>query len=269
MADYFRFQEYGTFRADAVVDVLRGDLLGVVFRQAVSAEVCATLAERFRSSPALRVRGSDAPGHYLGAYHYHKTTEGYLDESAAARAALTRVLDLPDDPLARIRAQLGRVLAEDGVTFRTARHAGREAGLALIRSWHGRGAFALAPHEDRAQCREPRQADFEIQRIADRPVGAMNLCLENGTGGRLRVWDLEPDDALRDRLGLTYTGSPYPMAELDGVESCTLDVGPGDVYFFNGAHVHAVEPERDPAARRTTLSGLLGFIDERTVVSWT
>ncbi|NBE50754.1 hypothetical protein GUY60_04775 [Streptomyces sp. YC537] len=241
----------------------------MVFRGAVPAAVCSTIAERFRTSPGRRVRGADAPGHYLGAYHYHKTTAGYLDESAAHRAELDRVLDVPGDPLTLIRSELGRVLAEDGVTFRPARHAGREAGAALIRSWHGRGEFALAPHEDQAQCTEPRQADFEIQQVVGRPIGAMNVCLENGRGGRLRIWDTRPDDATRDRLGLTYTGSPYPLASLDGVETCHLDIGPGDIYFFNGAHVHAVEPERDATARRTTLSGMLGFIDERTVVSWT
>ncbi|MGW2317453.1 hypothetical protein [Streptomyces sp. NPDC001680] len=269
MADYFAFREYREFDAATVVDVLRGRALGVVFRGMVPARTCARITERFWRSPARRTRGADAPGEYVGSYHYHKTTDAYLAEAAVAEPGLREILDVPGDPLAHIRAELARVLGGEGVVFRSARHDGREAGTALLRSWHGKGRFALAPHEDEAQCGEPRQTGFEIQRVVGNPVGAMNLCLENGSGGRLVVWDTRPDRTVRERLGLVHTGSPYPMDHLDGFKSLYLDIAPGDVYFFNGAHVHAVEPETDPEARRTTLSGLLGFIDEQTVVSWT
>jgi hypothetical protein len=66
-----------------------------------------------------------------------------------------------------------------------------------------------------------------------------------------------------------YPGSPCPLEHLDGIETMSFDVHPGDVYLFNGSHVHAVEPGTDPSVRNITLSGLLGFVDDRTVVSWT
>ncbi|WP_107048298.1 ATP-grasp domain-containing protein [Streptomyces sp. NRRL F-2747] len=265
----FIFREYAHFDPGAVVDVLRGHVLGVVFRGMIPAAECTRITERFWSSPARRTRGADAPGQYVGSYHYHKTTRDYLDEANAAQPGLDEILGTPHDPLTTIRSGLADALAAEGVRFRSARHDGHEAGTALLRSWHGAGQFALAPHEDEAQCGEPRQADFEIQRVKGRPIGAMNLCLENGSAGRLVVWNTRPDDAVREELGLVHTGSPYPLRHLDGIESLRLDIAPGDVYFFNGAHVHAVEPETDPAVRRTTLSGILGFIDDRTVVSWT
>ncbi|AHH99501.1 hypothetical protein GCM10010174_19220 [Kutzneria viridogrisea] len=249
--------------------MLRGRVAGVVFRGVVPARTCALLAERFWASPARRARGTDAPGYYLGAYHYHKTTEDYLAETAEFRGALDAVLDMPDDPLTRLNQGLSEALAAEGVQFRLASHGGREASRAIMRSWHGQSEYALAPHEDLGQCTEPKQADFEIQRAAEHQIVALNMCLDNGAGGRLAVWNIRPDEASRHRLGLHYTGSPYPLDSLAGIEVAWLEVHPGDVYLFNGAHVHAVEPETSVETRRITLSGILGFIDENTVVSWT
>jgi hypothetical protein len=226
------------------------------------------MSARFRASPERKARGADAPGYYLGAYHYHKTTDQYLTEAGASRAALATVLDTPDDPLDLFHRGLTEALGADGVQFRVAAHDGREASRAIIRSWHGQSEYALAPHEDIGQCTEPRQSDFEIQRVTGHQVVAMNMCLDNGLGGRLAVWNIRPDEATRRRLGLHHTGSPYPLDALEGFDSIWLDVRPGDIYVFNGAHVHAVEPETGDESR-LTLSAILGFIDDETVVSWT
>jgi len=267
--DYFQFQEHRTFRPGAIVDTLCGRVAGVVFRGMVPTATCAELASRFWKSPARRARGADAPGYYVGSYHYHKTTAEYLDETDAVKGALDEILDIPNDPLARLHRGLAEALARCGSELRLARHADREAGRAILRSWHGQGRYALAPHEDRGQCSEPRQADFEIQGVVERHIVAMNMCLENGSGGRLAVWNIQPDESGRRHLGVLYTGSPYPVEVLSTHEVLWLEVMPGDVYFFNAAHVHAVEPETDPSARRLTLSSLLGFIDDHTVVAWT
>ncbi|GGT53222.1 hypothetical protein P6B95_40925 [Streptomyces atratus] len=268
-ADYFSFPEHHEFRPEPVVDVLRGRRAGVIFRGMVARDVCAELAARFWDSPDRERRSTEAPSYHLGAYHYHKTTEHYLDESERGAAALDKVLDLPDDPLTTFYTGLAEELAPEGVDVRLARHHGRTASRGLLRSWHGDGRYALDPHEDRSQCTEPRQADFEIQRVVDHEVCALNICLEKGDGGRLLVWNIQPDDASKRRMGLHHTGSPYPTRTLDGIECRWIDVHPGDVYVFNGSHVHAVEPNSDPGTRRTTLAGIFGFIDDGTVVSWT
>jgi hypothetical protein len=267
--DYFRFREYHEYRPAAVVDVLRGRAAGVIFRGAVAPHTCEAIAERFWASSDRRTRGVEAPGFYLGTYHYHRTTKEYLDETARVRPALDVVLDVPDDPLAAFYRGLAAALAGDGVTVRLAEHDGRQACRGLLRSWHGQGEYALAPHEDLSQCSEPKQADFEIQRVVDHHAAALNISLENGAGGRLAYWNIQPDLECRRRLGLHYTGSPYPPATLEGIELQWVDIRAGDLYVFNGAHVHAVEPNLDPSMRRTTLAGILGFIDGKTVVSWT
>lgn len=266
---YFQFEECGELRPELIVDVLRGRLAGVVFRGVVPRATCTELTSRFLNSPARRARGADVPGEFIGAFHYTKTTDDYLDEAAAVREALNEVLDIPASPLALLWQGLAEVLARDGVELRLARHGEREACPVILRSWTGEAEFALAPHEDLGQCTEPGQAGFEIQRAVEHHIVAMNICLENGAGGRLVVWNIQPDLESRYRLGLHYTGHPYPLESLDGFDAVSLDVHPGDIYLFNGAHIHAVEPSGDPAVRRITMSGLLGFIDSRTVVTWT
>ncbi|MCM3924225.1 hypothetical protein ND748_21460 [Frankia sp. AiPs1] len=112
-------------------------------------------------------------------------------------------------------------------------------------------------------------ADFERSGVLGRSVVAVNICLENDLAGRLVYWNIQPDTESKSRLGLTVTGSPYPLAALDGHEAKLLDVNAGDIYVFNGAHVHAVEPNADPThTPRTTLAAMVGFIDDHTVVTW-
>ncbi|MDX2547093.1 hypothetical protein ACOT81_32795 [Streptomyces sp. WI04-05B] len=267
--DYFRIKEYRTFEPEAVVDVLKGRSAGVVFRGVIAPDTCAELSGRFWSSPDRERRTSVAPSYYLGTYHYHKTTRNYLDESERTAAALESVLDIPRDPLTEFYDGLAKALAPEGVTVRRAEHDGRQACRGLLRSWHGAGDYTLDPHEDTSQCAEPRQADFEIQGVLDHEVCALNICLENGDGGRLAVWNIQPDEESKRRLGLEHSGSPYPMETLDSIECQWLEINAGDVYVFNGGHIHAVEPNIGADSRRTTLAGIFGFVDRDTVALWT
>lgn len=150
-----------------------------------------------------------------------------------------------------------------------ARHEGRKAARFVMREWTGIGEYALLPHEDEAQCRSPKQRGFEIQDAARNAIAAVNMCLENGNAGRLHYWNIQPDDASRDALGLTYTGSPYPLEALHGVEKLVVEIRPGDVYCFNGKAVHAVESLAGAHDRRSTISYLMARLDAGTVIQWT
>ncbi len=268
-SDYFRFVESKDVDPSLIVDVLRGRRLGVAFRNAVEPETCEALIENFLMSPGRRKRGVDAPGEYLGAYHYGKSIDEYLDQSEAIRTDLDAALDVPAEPLGALFRGLREELASSGVDLRPARHDGREACAGIFRSWLGQREFALHPHEDRGQCEDPKQVGFEVQRVTGHQILGLNICLDNGPDGRLSVWNIRPDEASRARLGVRYTGSPYATEWLAGIEQVQLDVRPGDIYLFNAGHVHAVEPVRDPVARRVTLSGILGFSDDETVIAWT
>jgi hypothetical protein len=267
--DYFTFREYDHFDPEAVLDVLNGRVAGVIFRGMVPREVCRTIAQRFWDSPSRRTRGVEAPGFYLGAYTWNKPTKQYLDESDAVNPALREILDVPGDPMKEFYAGLSAVLARQGAVVRPAQQGERRSSIALLRSWHGVGTFALEPHDDDSQCADPQMADFERNKVVGHQVAALNICLENDGGqGRLVYWNVQPDIESKRRLGIEFTGSPYPVESLEGFESRWIEVNTGDVYVFNGAHVHAVEPNSLKDHTRTTLAAMMGFIDDTTVVTW-
>jgi hypothetical protein len=268
--DYFRFDEYDRFDPDPVLDVLRGQVFGVIFRGVIDPAAAGELVRRFWDSPARKRRGGEvceSLGYYVGAYHYHKLTSTYLQESVEVAEPIRHVLDVPGEPSGWFRQRLQERLAADGVAFRPAEKDGRRACPVLIRHWNASGNYALQPHEDCSQLREPRQADFEIQRALDYRVCAVNMCLENGEKGRLVCWNVVPDDESKSRLGLYYSGSPYPVDVLDGIDSIPLDIRGGDIYVFNGAHVHGVEANAD-GSKRTTMAWNMGRCDDHTVVTW-
>ena len=268
-AEYFRFIECDEISPSLAVGVLCGQRLGVVFRGVVPAATRQALIANFLGSPGRRTRGADAPGEYLGAYHYNKTIDDYFDQTDAVVPDLRAALDVPGDPLKEFFRKLKQELSLYDVELRPAQYDGREACPAVFRSWMGQRDFALEPHEDRGQCEDPKQVGFEIQQVTGYSIVGLNICLDNGSGGRLTVWNLRPDEETRDRFGVRYTGSPYAAEWLVGIDRVHLDVRPGDIYLFNAGHVHAVEPVRDLDAHRVTLSGILGFADDETVVSWT
>lgn len=262
---YFHFEERQGFSPDEVIEVLNGKYLGVIYRNAVDPRTSASLLQDFWRSPATK-RRSDAPSYFLGTYHFNKSVETYLAESAAVNPSVENLVNSPDSPWAWFRTIVADRLRRDGAELRVAEMAGQKACLALVRSWDAEGEFALYPHEDMSQCQDPRQAGFEIQQVANHEVCAVNICLANGSGGRLVMWNVRPDEATRERLGIRYTGFSYPPAELDGISELRLDVGPGDIYVFNGSYIHAVEPAQ---AVRANISFFIGRLDERTVATWT
>jgi hypothetical protein len=267
--EYFRFLEPERFDPGLVVDVLRGKVAGVMFREAIDPAAASELVRRFWESPARKPRGGkvcESQGWYVGAYHFHKPTRQYLEESEAVAGYMDSLLDVPNEPSRWFRRELTARLAQEGVSFRLSEKDGLKACPALLRCWTLQGEYALQPHEDESQLRHPAQADFEIQRSLDYHVCAVNMCLENGDKGRLAFWNVIADEESKNRLGI-HAGNPYPPEVLEGIESIWIDVRPGDVYVFNGSHVHAVEA--GTGSKRTTVAWNMGFIDERTVVSWT
>ncbi len=263
--EFFRLEERTEFDPGLVLEVLHGRRLGVMFRGVIPAEAQKESVARFWSSPARRHREGE-PSHYIGSYHWNKSTGTYLAETARITADVREVLDVPGSPWHSFRSGLAAELARHGAVLRIAEHEGAEACPALVRAWDKEGSFALEPHEDEAQCADPRQAGFEIQGVRDHEVCAVNMCVENEAGGRLVIWNIRPDGESRRRLGIEHTGFSYPADALAGFDELRIEVGPGDVYVFNGAYVHAVDAS---TGNRTNLSFLMGFIDDRTVVSWT
>jgi hypothetical protein len=205
----------------------------------------------------------------LGTYHYAKDLGVYFREAAETRPALASVFGGTGDFYKRIMSGVAEVLRSEGVAMRVAEHDGMKGGEFVMRSWSGSGSFALAAHDDGAQLTARKQAGFEIQRVVENPVCAVNLCLENGDGGELVYWNVEPDGATRKALGVEETGYPYAAEILGEFDRIELPVHTGDAYFFNGKLVHAVRAQSREGQYRSTISLLMGFRDPKTVIYWT
>jgi len=262
---YFRFEERYAFDPEGIIEVLRGKYLGIIFRGVINTKSSDSMLQAFWGSPATK-RRTDAPSYYLGTYHFDKSADAYLSEAAEVAEEVERLVRMDGSPWVWFHDIVGDRLYREGVTLRIAEMGGRKACPALIRSWNADGPFALYPHEDMSQCQDPRQAGFEIQRVVGHDVCAANMCLTNGEGGRLVIWNVRPDEVTRERLDVKYTGFSYPPSGLAGFSELRLGVGAGDIYVFNGAYVHAVETS---PATRANLSFFMGFLDDQTVVTWT
>jgi hypothetical protein len=263
----FQFLTPAALNPEDITRVLRGDAVGCLFRGAIDPDVCRRVARNFRDHPRLRRRSDDVPAYFLGTYHYRKPLALYLDEAAAFRDTMHDVFDGCDNVFRRVMSSVTSALAAEAITFRVAGHEGAAASEFVMRSWSGSGQFSLEPHDDAAQLTHPLQRGFEIQRVAA-PLVAFNMCLENPGAGELHFWNIVPDEATRVRLGLQETGYPYPLDVLKGIDRLVVPIHAGDIYFFNGKHVHAVGAQAEATGYRSTISGLMGFLDPRTVIYW-
>lgn len=266
---FFQLPARPVFDAALVDDVLCGRLAGCFFKGFVDEATAGRIAANFWSHPALETRNDSVPAWVLGTYHYGRTLDDYLDRAAHARAALAGVFTGARHVFDEVMQALAARLGTRGIALRVARHGARDAAPFVMRSWRGSGDFALDPHDDGAQLRQRAQAGFEIQGIADEvPVVAMNICLENDGDGQLHYWNVEPGEADRRAFGLEETGYPYPVHALDGVSKLVVPVERGDVYFFNGRLIHAVQALGAGHGYRSTISCLLAFRDPQTVIYW-
>jgi hypothetical protein len=262
---FFRFEERSAFDPEGVMEVLRGEYLGIIYRGVIDQEMSNSLLQAFWQNPQAK-RRTDAPSYFLGTYHFNKSVDTYLAETAEVAGSVERVIRMDGSPWIWFHELVGDRLKREGTALRIAEMNGRKACPALIRSWNAEGELALYPHEDMSQCSDPRQDGFEVQRVTRYNVCATNMCLANGIGGRLLIWNVRPDEITRERLGITHTGFSYPPSGLTGFKQIRLSVGQGDIYVFNGAYVHAVEASRGV---RANLSFFIGFLDEKTVATWT
>lgn len=255
------------FSVEPVLRVLRGELAAVVFRGYCDAPECVALLERFLADEHVRRRQGDAPGAYLGTFHWGKDEGEYRADAARIRGGLEAVIASPQGaPWRGFMQELDRGLRLHETTLRGARWNGAEALFPLIRAWDGTGEFSLVPHDDLAQCQDPRQASFEIQSVPRYAACSINLCIANDGGGALVLWDCVPTDEDRQRAGTQFTGGPYPPSLVESYRKLEIEVAVGDLWIFNGGLVHAV---RRATGRRATVSSLFGLRDEHTVILWT
>lgn len=269
--DFFKFYESDFINYEKIYEVSIGKLAGCIFRNVIPKEACKIIANNFWHYKELEARADGVPGFYLGTYHYKKDMALYMSESEIANKRLPNLFNGTNHVFEEIINEFSRTLKDkpNQPLIRPAQHNGIEACKFFMRAWKGNGEYALAPHDDSAQCTAEIQRGFEIQKVINHPVVAINMCIENEGDSQLHYWDIQPDIQTKINLGLEEVGYPYPLELLENFQRLELDVNPGDVYFFNGKNVHAVSSPRGQDSYRTTIAGLMGFSDNNTIIYWT
>jgi hypothetical protein len=155
---------------------------------------------------------------------------------------------------------------ESGIHFGPARYKNNYSNFSTFRRWLDNGAMSLMPHEDKAQIVYAREDSFEIENA--KHVIAFNACIQaSGEGGELTVWNLEPDEACRHSFDVEKAGYPYPPQHLCDIESFSVCLNPGDIYFLNAGVLHGVQIVRN--GQRLTAGRFISSISSRKVIYWT
>lgn len=263
----------GKFDGPGMARVLTRQVAACHMKSVIDPKVCAAIAENFWTSIERRPRQDDVPGYVVGAYHFGKSTDEYLEECAQSRAAVESLFRSTGNPLREFETALDTTVHLIGASVRRAEHRGRIAGDCRAMAWYAPGPYLLAPHDDLAQLGTAKQRGFEIQDVRRHAVMAVNMYITMpSTGGELRLWNLQPDPEFRRRYGVEDRGHPYPPSAIEGYPSFDTAVKPGDCLVFNGSYVHAVNNAPAPSENndsRLIITFFVGFKDDRTVLWWT
>ncbi|MBC3214349.1 hypothetical protein KGP17_17250 [Serratia sp. JSRIV001] len=249
--------------------VLSGQLAAYRVRQFLSVEERTQIVKNFWCSKARTPRYGEGEGgiegYFVGASHIEKTTQEYLDQVAFFKKPVDAIYEGSVDPLARVREGFRK----ESMNVRAAIHDGRPAGDAKAVYWNNTGDYLLLPHDDLAQLSDPSQHGFEIQGVEH--VMAMNFYADMPSeGGQLKVWNIAPDNDSRIKLGLEYSGFPYPVELLHEHAHLTIDLEAGDLVLLNGNLVHAVLGGSGISARqRLLITCFMGQLPTGEVVWWT
>ena len=202
-------------------------------------DYCEVIKNNFLSSQHKVVRygvgKDDIEAYILGSSHIEKYTSKYLNNSQETRQYVDELFNNIENPIQNFINKL----IENNLKVRPAGHEGKYANLCKGVLWNNIGDFLLLPHEDLSQLKDPRQNDFEINTIEN--VMAVNFypAIEKGAG-KLKIWNIIPDQNTKENLGLQYSGYPYPIDSIQYFDSMVLEINPGDLILLNGNLVHAV-----------------------------
>ncbi|TKI06520.1 2OG-Fe(II)-dependent halogenase WelO5 family protein [Martelella alba] len=244
-----------------------------VIRGNVSKEWCESISSEF-DEYLSKVGGNREGDTYvstkqIGASQFSKNGATYTEESRKLAGGVTELLkNVPQsiiEDISLTHYQEEHFL-DIGIHFGSARYKNSHANFSTFRRWLDNGSMSLMPHEDKAQTAFACDDNFEIENA--KHVIAFNACIQaSGEGGELCVWNLEPDESCRRSFGVEKTGYPYPPQHLSGIESFSVRLNPGDVYFLNAGFLHGVQTVRN--GQRLTAGRFISAISSRKVIYWT
>src|SRR3990167_2125307 len=267
--NYFNIFETTQLEASKIIALLKGHSVGYIIRHYVVQSDLHEIIKNFWENSFVKKREDKVPAYNLGAFHYEKQLDTYFDEAETYKGHLKTLFKNTNDFHQDLMSKLEKILNQNGFNLRLAEHKKRLANEYVIRACTSMNdKVVIKHHEDGAQLYDPDQCSFEIQDIQDKPLIAVNICLENNIDGSLYIWEAQPDETVREHLNLQYVGYPYPQEYLDGYKKLVISIEAGDLYFFNAKHVHAVIANENNKNYRTTLSFFMGAKDSNTVIYW-
>jgi len=278
---------------DPLRALARAEVPALVFRQAFAPTACQALMRRLVREELLYDPGQPAPDAFReraipeGYYREGRSAEnryawesaastgkaridigtslgyrgsdldGFLAHSQETHALFERLFAQGDDPVKTLYGALQSVAGAKRVM--TAREPdGREYGPAIIRAHYG--GYTYAPHFDSVRLREKR-SDYAVHDFEHQFAGV--LVLQNAQRGGLSaqctlhrcLWEPEIDPYLRTR-------SFHDYARSNDIENVTVDLEPGDLYFFNTRCIHEV-PGVDGDLPRVVVATFIGWDEGR------
>ncbi|MFP1816176.1 hypothetical protein ACLEC2_10280 [Lonsdalea quercina] len=205
----------------------------------------------------------------IGASQFSKNGATYTEEARKLAGGVSELLkDIPHHVVEDIFLNYFQEnnFLDCGIHFGPARYKNGYSNFSTFRRWLDNGAMSLMPHEDKAQTAFAQEDSFEIENA--KHVIAFNACVQAiGEGGELTVWNLEPDEACRYSFGVEKTGYPYPPQYLGNIETLSVRLNPGDIYFLNAGFLHGVQTVKN--GQRLTAGRFISSISSRKVIYWT
>ncbi|ECG0939336.1 hypothetical protein DOR57_05170 [Salmonella enterica subsp. salamae] len=244
-----------------------------IIRNYADKNVCHAVADKFNHMVAENGGNRPDDGYVLtyqvGATQFSRNGEQYIREVNRVNQDVIGLMTVTDEQGIEslfLHSTLETGFLAQNVHFGPARFKNGYACFATFRRWLDNSAMSLMPHEDIAQVYFAREDDFEI--ACTQTVTAYNVCLEAAKeGGQLQIWNMIPDNESRERLGVSRTGYPYPPDLLGNIESLSVQLNVGDIYFMNACHLHGVSSISDGS--RLTAGRFIGKLNDRKVVYWT
>jgi hypothetical protein len=218
---------------------------------AVVAET-APLTERKRRidiGSSLGYRGSDP--------------EGFFEHAAKSNRLLASLFEGLDDPIETLYDGLAS-LSIDQRAVTAHEPEGPTYCRAIVRAHYGN--YTYHPHFDSVRLRERRET-YAVHRFEHQFAGV--LVLQNAEAGgksaqciiHRYLWQEEVQPHLD-------AGTFHEFAKERGIESCRVELEPGDLYFFNTRSIHEV-PGLDGELPRVVLATFIGYsAGEKEMFVW-
>ena len=256
-------EEVSAQYADPLAALARAEIPAILLRESYDSADCRFLIERLVGRGLMRDPLVDDPddrrtridiGTSLGNKGGDK--EDFLAHAAETRALFSTLFAGVQDPVETLYERL-QALAPDKKVQTAREPDGRQYGPAIFRVHYD--SHAYKPHIDHVSLREKR-FDYEVSRFTHQFAGI--LCVQNadarGPGVQSILHRCLWTEEIQPQIAEQRFGE---YAEVQGIEHCRVELGPGDLYFFNTRCVHEV-PAVSGDDPRVVLAVFIGYAED-------